>query len=119
MLSAFADQVKSFRQSLFRHIRPGQAITPELLRSHRRDLRSLRNSFQKLTSTRHNVATVLSMRDSLREELQDLERLLKDMEDVPQPPVHAAHYDACKFNNLVPLCPVTYSANSTSLSRSA
>lgn len=102
-LSAFADRVKSFRQALFYNLRPGQAVTPELLRSYRRDLRSLRNSLQELTSTRHNVATVLSSRDSLREELQDLERVLKDMEDVPHPPVHAAHYDACKLNYLIVL----------------
>lgn len=101
VLSAFADRVKSFRQALLHSLHPGQAVTLGLLHSYRRDFRSLRNRFQKLTGTRHNVATVLSLRDSLWEELQDLERILKDMEDVPQPPVDAAHYDACKFTNSV------------------
>lgn len=97
-LSALADEIKTFRKKLFYDLRPGQPVTLDILRLSRRTLRSLEKSLDKLASIRNNATTVVSLRNTLREELLDLRAVLKEMDSAPKPPVKAAQYDACKFD---------------------
>ena len=85
-----------------RELRPGQAVDPNRVRTHLKNIRALRASMNtKISDARLKQHSIIAMKEQIDTELEEVRSMLKDAEKAPTPPVGATSHDTSAFYTFI------------------